>query len=599
MKDTFGVEGLDPQGGTIGTPKAKRYWKGWSPFDPAKRTLCGRVHHYKFNGNGGENDWNIFVIPASGFEAFIEVPKASADPGGLWDCDGQDDCLEVELEPHKSYHGNRFFHKDGSTSLSGATICTYGPWVADLWHGGGRPEIHPAELFWWKNNDGLFLMMLQDASDRYGRASNFDVANPAPGWWRPWSGYRKQGEFRIAFRVNPGQTPQVLRISEVDPPVNVITQNDGLDHTFSYDGKVVLTVEEPRSGDNLAVNFVEVCRTSQNWVQGYVSLKGTLGTDDKNSSMVKKQGRGGYLVLRVDPPSSPPSIQAPAPIAVSSTKRAQERSPSQEPLGLHFSVDFEKAERSTADGGSDWPALLKAIASVAGVRPPAKTMHVREWLLNTRPIYGPLRDGEVSPEGKSEVAETINAHLAKPDRAAIAADFGSAEPFERIRWEFKARNLVTQETVPVYSDGRGRDTDIRVKIEATPLLEDGALRILFPAEGLFELSSDGILRDRSGRQGRVQHSVWSYGLSGATQSELARALLASLPEIASVPRSPGLSEPSVAIGPVKEPLREPWAQRDRVLRLAALRAAEDGWISVGELQTLIRTARALPVPPRQ
>lgn len=54
----------------------------------------------------------------------------------------------------------------------GKTVCTYGPWVGDAGHG-RRPEIHPAEIIWWREpvegGSEYTVLLVHDDSNRFDR----------------------------------------------------------------------------------------------------------------------------------------------------------------------------------------------------------------------------------------------------------------------------------------------------------------------------------------------------------------------------------------------------------------------------------------------
>jgi hypothetical protein len=118
-------------------------------------------------------------------------------------------------------------HKDGRwwlerpDSVPRGRICVYGPWVLDTGHG-NHPEIHPAEMVFW--NAGVdhdqqgpyFMMLLQDASGRFGHEQGYRLTHAPGERWRPWSQGPIHGRFEVAVRFEHNAhfdlTPLVGRV---------------------------------------------------------------------------------------------------------------------------------------------------------------------------------------------------------------------------------------------------------------------------------------------------------------------------------------------------------------------------------------------------
>ncbi len=310
QNSSLGVKARDPVAHKIGKPPAiKRFWglnllgKNWYPVDVYKRTLCGELHHFKFyNGPGAENDWNNFFIPTADFAFLLEDLVGFAKPKDVKDCRGEDDCLEAEITPDEKFFANPWFSQSGQSALVGSDVCTYGPWVYEEAHG-NRPEIHPSELYWWKDRDraATYLMLLQDDSDRFDRNKDFSLKGPPADWWRPWSQAPRTGEFSLAFRVPTGATsPRRFTIDEVEArevvtgldPEASADADDGKEHTLRYNGRDLLVVEELQDEDErLGVTF-QACRNEADTeLTGYVRITSSVGANDR--------GREGFHVLVV------------------------------------------------------------------------------------------------------------------------------------------------------------------------------------------------------------------------------------------------------------------------------------------------------------
>ena len=319
-----GVAGRDPVGERIGPSPAYRRLVGrnWYPLDIYKKTLCGVLHHFSFYNpwsSGDEADWNNFFIPAAPYAYLIEDVRPLMEVVFLnnqfldvWhDCavqngPSQNNCLEAELTPDEHFYESPWFNARTEVSpLEGRGVCTYGPWVFEEAHG-NRPEIHPSELYWWRERVDLgpfFLMVLQDDSNRFDNKEHFAVTSDPPDWWRPWAAVPRSAEFKIAFEVNLAS--DVLYTYELRNLAsrNVVTWNDpvvaqdaddGKEHAIEYDGKVVLNANELQTtDDDVGVQFTDLCRDAANTrLQGYLRVMTKVGRGS--------QGDEGYQVLRVD-----------------------------------------------------------------------------------------------------------------------------------------------------------------------------------------------------------------------------------------------------------------------------------------------------------
>lgn len=214
---TQGVKGQDPVGYFIADFPAERFGilniNNWHPLSGYKETLCGELHHFNvYDGSGAEMDWNHFMIPTPDFEYLITDALPYKGGSGTWcqdddwhSCVGENDCMEGELTPDETFYENPWFPKSvGDSVLEGRQICMYGAWIRECVHG-HRPEIHTAELTWWKETWGTadlyWLMVLQDDSNRFDTKDDFDIEGTAPPEWRPWAAAPMTAKFQLAFEV--------------------------------------------------------------------------------------------------------------------------------------------------------------------------------------------------------------------------------------------------------------------------------------------------------------------------------------------------------------------------------------------------------------
>lgn len=328
-----GAEARDPEGYIIRNYAVyeRDLWPNpddltYRPYGDTKRALCGRVDRYGFHDAtwSDEADWNIYMIPNSPFSTLL------TDPIGLGareihDCAGSNNnCLEAEITPDESFYVNPWFPKSGSSSMVGRQICVYGPWVADHNHG-KRPEIHPSEVLWWRDNlsnhELYTVLMVQEDSnrfDRFTRGEWYYKTGPYPHPdWRPWTQVPRKLEIRFPFEVGPGSPafrydliPFTRRhVTTSSNPALAADADDGASHGLEMNGQVKIGVEELQGLDeDLGVTFVDLCRNGS-ILRGYVRIAAQISVNDS--------GKEGVLVLAVTkqevqvqapPPDLPPSV---------------------------------------------------------------------------------------------------------------------------------------------------------------------------------------------------------------------------------------------------------------------------------------------------
>lgn len=392
VSQTQGVNGHDPVGHYIASFPAEKFGvlniNNWIPMSGYKETLCGNLHHFNvYDGSGAEMDWNQFIIPAPSFEFLItDVLPYKGGSGTFcvdddWhDCAGQDDCLEGELTPDESFYENPWFPKStGESVLEGREICVYGPWIRECVHG-HRPEIHTAELTWWKEtfkgSDLYWLMALQDDSNRFDDEDEFDIEGPKPPEWRPWAAAPMSATFQLAFEVDPAGPVHSFEIGESFAR-NVATSGDaqarldsdnGTQHAIQYNGKVVVRANENQPNDNdLGVTFTDICRKTDGKLRGYVTMRTRTG--------VNNSGQEGYHILFVlvnkqaqTPPGAvtPPDLKSKA-VLVSRADPASIR-PATVAGRPQLQGDFRLEVRGVGERGSQDFSISKVEVVTSGVR---------------------------------------------------------------------------------------------------------------------------------------------------------------------------------------------------------------------------------------
>ena len=114
---------------------------------------------------------------------------------------------------------------------------------------------------------------------------------------------------------------------------------------------------------------------------------------------------------------------------------------------------------------------------------------------------------------------------------------------------------------------------------------NGQIKVNFPeqsANTIYELIATAKMTDTYGMIGETQHRVWSHALSGETEARLAEAVLPAAAGLAGVS-----SNDLMAASQLEKPRREGFvddsrSRRARLVRLFAMRAAEDKHINVAE-----------------
>lgn len=403
---SLGVVGKDAVGYRIGNFVPKSQWDGyknWFPNSDQKTTVCGHVEKFNvFDSIGDEWDWNIFLRPSPHYAFAIRDVMKRLDPSGTgykqvadgqggsyqlyifrdWHvgpanaalcsqghvCDNKQRpfLLEAEVSPDEKFYVNPWFWKDyerdasgriitkpgpdglpiavkkSGSSLVGKTICTYGAWVREQNHG-FRPEIHPSELLWWREDLGArslyYLMQVQDDSNRFDLPLNFEGAYQCTQkdldgiycvagvirpeirtWFRPWAEPPRIGQFKIGFEVDlNSSTTQQYTITEPAPVLGAdrfpdpnhqqvaifsVDQTPGTDHAVTFNvtnrvgavlqKKTVLQVfERVRFPNLLGVRFSQICRDpATNKLKGFIEITSAIGKGSR--------GTEGYQVLRVE-----------------------------------------------------------------------------------------------------------------------------------------------------------------------------------------------------------------------------------------------------------------------------------------------------------
>jgi hypothetical protein len=313
----------------------------WMPLSDSKHTMCGRFARFDWNvipvindiGLSDENDWNIRIIPSDLFrDTFNDALPYSTKPTEVWSCDPmpKDDrdrhqcgetggveykctdspanatpgalpggnchnCFEAELTPRTNRFQTPWFKKNqpsgACSTLVDQSICVYGPYVTESVHG-NRPEIHPIEALWWRNNQhaspdspdeqSWTLLHVQDASHRFDDRSDF---SPLPrddsADWAPWAAPNQSAQFDLFFETPTSpQQPVEFQMNELMADGIVPLGTTPRQIFVFYSGQQIFTMSQVQPDTNhFAVTQVSgVCATPGNNIRVQVRIQSTVGT---------------------------------------------------------------------------------------------------------------------------------------------------------------------------------------------------------------------------------------------------------------------------------------------------------------------------------
>lgn len=323
-----GLTAQDPDTPTVAQYSAGRFGYfglylfpyNWSPLSDTKQMMCGRFARFDWNQVWtNENDWNLRILPSQFFEdAFKDAVPYSTDKTQVWSCDpnpnedparhqcgvasgpefGQilHNCFEAEATPRSDEFQNPWFEKNGLTNACSNIVdhsaCVYGPYVTEAVHG-NRPEIHPAEVLWWRNEQGTdwksvaaqswTLLHVQDASERFDEVSDF-APTPSDDLidWGPWAAPKQAIDFDVSLQTPiPAAAPTQFKVNEVigDGVVPVEAGSAPRDVLVTFSGKplyVVSQVQHDTSHYEIT-RVTGVCTTADGSVRSSLRIRSTIG----------------------------------------------------------------------------------------------------------------------------------------------------------------------------------------------------------------------------------------------------------------------------------------------------------------------------------
>ncbi len=280
------------------------YGGNWYPIRTDKQNLVGTFYRFNVNHLGDENDWNIHIVPDNEFEILIAdaLDRPNKDLNKWQENSEGRYSIEAEVTPITNAFNNAWFNNvTGRTTLLNKKIGVYGPFVAESYHG-YKPEIHPSEQIWWKDDTGNLttILLIADASNRFDEMSDYStaIAIPDPQPWTEDNG--QEAELRIPFEINPANGSVAYNLyslydnNSFHSGANFSDASSGLSHTITYEGSEVLTINGPSTlGKYVGVTFEDVCfDTSKSMLKGYIILNTAIGNGGG--------GREGFVALQLE-----------------------------------------------------------------------------------------------------------------------------------------------------------------------------------------------------------------------------------------------------------------------------------------------------------
>jgi hypothetical protein len=266
--------------------------------------MCGKLHHFDWHSgdfltSDDEQDWNNFLIPSAAFQQIFQDGLPS-DKSQVWKC-GEEYCMEAEITPNSKFYENQWWSKKTKKSqLTGKQLCAYGPFVEEEWHG-KRPEVHPSELYWWKDDDSHsdWLLLQEDASGRFDKRENYANTGNAPATWHPWAIAPRGAEFRLAFEVDASHGGATYFINERNSfNARSLVPPDSAKHLLKFGDNTLEVTEVGAANQHMKVSFVDLCLTDNKNLEGYIAIATAVGLE-------KSPGSGGQELIEITSTQTP------------------------------------------------------------------------------------------------------------------------------------------------------------------------------------------------------------------------------------------------------------------------------------------------------
>jgi hypothetical protein len=437
MRDTLGIIGNDLEQPSLGSLPANRIGRrNWWPLQGQKMPICGRLHHFDWHSgdpftSADEEDWNNFLIPSDAFQQVFQ-DNFPADKSQVWKC-GDEYCMEAEITPNSKFYENQWWSKKmKKAQLTGKELCAYGPFVEEEWHG-KRPEIHPSELYWWKDDEShsYWMLLQEDASGRFDKPQDYANVGHAPPKWQPWAHTPRSAEFRLAFKLDGSHQNATYFINELSSfHAKTVVPSDLKAHSLKFGESTLSATEVGSANEHIKLSFVDLCLTDSNKLQGYLAIKTAVGLEKSPKS-------GGQELLEITSTQLPvtgPGIEesyAPLRAETPSLNNLNGQPHEVGTLSLPLSVpSAEKITKIDADNSNETAAGRSVLLFGTGARENIQGVDaIKGAELEVETQSGEKKQLEIPPLGlalaiKQQVSVPTGTGVAGPDTAALVKAAG-------------------------------------------------------------------------------------------------------------------------------------------------------------------------------
>ncbi len=567
VNDFLEVDGSTPEFRELGAGNAERGGGGgahddiWIPVTGFKAAASGLLQSQSWQ-TSDDFDWSleVGVDPQTASQERIDEFRQRFDPASFGK--GKFPRLRCEVCPESTFPDRAGFWGAQLPIMDGGKLGVFGPWVADRDpdhdSDAAIPELHPAELTWWRQTVGpkdsiFWLLLMQDSSNQYNKRESYysgdDHRNrfrqrdffdfdgrPEPPGWRPWAKGPIHAQYRVAFEVLANEPPArfwiVPQTGLEVRPAPVPDMDDGLDHRLLVDGREILRATEVVDDHLTAVNVSGLCRTATGSIRGFLEVATAAGVSAPDD-------RGGYHFLAVIRNGGMPTPLRPGGAAAGLLAAGRD-----EPL---LDAWLEATPEIGGHGATAaWSDLVAELGLPAGTAAPDDLLRgVEQWDVAIRMDYGSKdEDGRIHLDDVPSLAGSMA-------RNALAS--------ARVDWRIA--------TVPPDA------AQAEVLMNETP---QGHLRIRFAdpaASRLAKVRVTARVKDGRGRETETSLDLWNTLLASSDRAALESTLL---PWLAGV-RGSSAAEPGARASP---------------LRLRMQDRTGDSRVTVEELRSLVTTSKA-------
>lgn len=353
-KNSFGVYGFTPERDFIDRYSAVKFWRAnWIPVDGFKHIMKGKI--INFQGHQGdlfnepEEDWNIHISTNDSFQYMINYPEMITKKKCKWFKDEVTGSylIESEITPYRDFSylndyfqlyenqnnsfldnlangfkiWDRFIELFGAKTITGNLpyfenkkneVCFYGPWVREYLHD-YRPEIHPIQLIWWKENirgeesytlKKYTLIGLQDITEFFNEIQDFKTNYDTP---IPWAERIMKTQFSLAFKLKKKKESINFEIKPHFMNINSVKNLDEVNYYKDSTGRNISSYKyEFFTGNTIKINvdtsiskFVKIEPEAVRFLNdstiiGFINIISKI-----NSSETGDRSDQGYFIFEV------------------------------------------------------------------------------------------------------------------------------------------------------------------------------------------------------------------------------------------------------------------------------------------------------------